>query len=547
MSRWAALLIICIFISHFPFTYAQLPFELYLGDVNCDGVVNTGDVTHILRYCAEDVGIEFYGAIAADVNTDKEINTGDAVILLNDVVGNSALTPVQVVGDLRSPILYTDISYRKFDWSYPQTVALSEYTADAVQTPQSTVTFGKGYSVKLEADTSYVFETSMLDAYSGSVDTVLYLLDNSNNVFMNDDNSGDGKYSRIEFYAWESGTYKLLVTGKTSSQVGSCVLNVNEHIYVTPVPTQTPESTPTATPTSTPTASPTATQQPVDGIAFINQSLPNGGEVVQYKSAYTLNGTITSDTAITKVRAVVYNKDGETELSASKTISSSLELKRYSLTDGGADSIDGMLKFSDLTVGSKKIELYCKTKGNDEQKLFMGEFYVGATDKLLSGNAFSGSSALSDSVRRKILLHLNSLDEDSITTVAIMEAFTDLGVPYGTGSGELDCSSLVQKAYATVGVSLPRTSAEQGRYCYNLNGEISSSGRKAGDLVFFRQTSCGCNRYRDIHHVAIYIGVVDGVKYFLDASSGKDKIVLRKAWGDGDTSGWSIEFYGRPY
>ena len=54
----------------------------------------------------------------------------------------------------------------------------------------------------------------------------------------------------------------------------------------------------------------------------------------------------------------------------------------------------------------------------------------------------------------------------------------------------VDCSGFVQQVYAHFGISLPRTSSEQGSY----GTSVSSSEMQAGDLVYYGG------------HIAIYIG-----------------------------------------
>ena len=522
---------------------------LIIGDVTCDGEVNMADAVALLRYCVNMYELDFTAHITSDVTGDGEINTADAVLLLRCLIfENDYIQPIEIIGDIMNPILYTDIEYKPLAISHAEeNVTLSEYTSDAVKSPKNTVAFGQGYSVELKSETGYVFETHMSDEQTRP-DTVLYLLDNLNNVILSDDNSGDGDFSRIEFYAWEGGTYKILVTGESSSDTGLCSLSFGERVYITPppeTPTPKPTATPTPKPTTTPTPTPTSPIIEVDNIVFVNESVPSDYEVIQYRSSYSLQGVITAEDAITRVKAVIYNKSGDVEMSASKTLSADLNLKRYALTDGGSSSIDGQLKFSDLSIGTKRIEIFCTTKGNSEKLIFNGRFYVGATDAVLNGNAYSSSAQLSQAARQDILAYLNGMNENSIRTKMIMEAFTKLGITYGTGSDQLDCSSLVQVAFANVGISLPRTSCLQAKFCYDKNGVIPTDERAAGDLVFFTQKGCNCSRWHEIHHVAIYIGKVDDTGYYIEASSGKKKIVLRRAWGD--TGDWAIDFYSNPY
>ena len=53
-----------------------------LGDVNCNGVVNTGDAMLLLQYVAELADLTETGLLAADVNRVGGVNTGDAMRLL---------------------------------------------------------------------------------------------------------------------------------------------------------------------------------------------------------------------------------------------------------------------------------------------------------------------------------------------------------------------------------------------------------------------------------------------------------------------------------
>lgn len=67
---------------------------------------------------------------------------------------------------------------------------------------------------------------------------------------------------------------------------------------------------------------------------------------------------------------------------------------------------------------------------------------------------------------------------------------------YGAGKYGFDCSSLVQYAYAQVGLRMPRTAAQQARL-----GRITSIGNlKPGDLVAWGRS------LSSVSHIAIYTG-----------------------------------------
>ncbi|MBL1081422.1 C40 family peptidase [Streptomyces actinomycinicus] len=79
---------------------------------------------------------------------------------------------------------------------------------------------------------------------------------------------------------------------------------------------------------------------------------------------------------------------------------------------------------------------------------------------------------------------------------AVAYAYGKLGSPYvwgATGPNAFDCSGLVQAAYRSAGISLPRTSYAQ----INAGHRVSRSELQPGDLVFF---------YSGISHVGIYVG-----------------------------------------
>ncbi|MFI8302440.1 NlpC/P60 family protein [Streptomyces sp. NPDC085927] len=79
---------------------------------------------------------------------------------------------------------------------------------------------------------------------------------------------------------------------------------------------------------------------------------------------------------------------------------------------------------------------------------------------------------------------------------AVSYAHQKLGSPYvwgATGPNTFDCSGLVQAAYRSAGVSLPRTTYAQ----INAGRRVARSELRPGDLVFF---------YSGITHVGLYIG-----------------------------------------
>lgn len=80
---------------------------------------------------------------------------------------------------------------------------------------------------------------------------------------------------------------------------------------------------------------------------------------------------------------------------------------------------------------------------------------------------------------------------------AVSAAIGQVGTPYvygGTSPGKgLDCSALIQYAYRTAGISLPRTAAQQA----TMGHSVSLGNLQPGDLLTF---------YSPITHIAMYIG-----------------------------------------
>ncbi|MFG3100351.1 NlpC/P60 family protein [Streptomyces sp. NPDC048182] len=84
----------------------------------------------------------------------------------------------------------------------------------------------------------------------------------------------------------------------------------------------------------------------------------------------------------------------------------------------------------------------------------------------------------------------------SRAAAAVAYARAKLGSPYvwgATGPNAFDCSGLIQAAYRSAGVSLPRTTYAQ----IGAGHRVSRAQLRPGDLVFF---------YSGISHVGLYIG-----------------------------------------
>ena len=115
----------------------------------------------------------------------------------------------------------------------------------------------------------------------------------------------------------------------------------------------------------------------------------------------------------------------------------------------------------------------------------------------------------------------------------------------GKGDDEFDCSGLVywaiREADPKLGKTLYRNASGQAKYCYDRHLTLDASELRPGDLVFWESKSCpGCERWREIHHVGIYIG--NG--QIIDASNDTGCVSVRDM---GETDSFKIVLYGRPY
>lgn len=107
-------------------------------------------------------------------------------------------------------------------------------------------------------------------------------------------------------------------------------------------------------------------------------------------------------------------------------------------------------------------------------------------------------------------------DKAGAKQVAIQESFKYLGTPYKWGGENLnsgiDCSAFIMKLYRQVGISLPRTAAEQARVGMKVE---RLEDLKPGDRLYFWSS-----KRNMIGHTGIFLGFfADGGAYFIHSSS----------------------------
>ncbi|MCS0600139.1 NlpC/P60 family protein [Streptomyces sp. LP11] len=114
----------------------------------------------------------------------------------------------------------------------------------------------------------------------------------------------------------------------------------------------------------------------------------------------------------------------------------------------------------------------------------------------VTGDGSPAAHASRSAAGARQTLDASTVAPNSRAAAAVSYAYAKLGSPYvwgATGPDAFDCSGLVQAAYRSAGVSLPRTTYAQ----INVGRRVARSALQPGDLVFF---------YSGISHVGLYVG-----------------------------------------
>lgn len=144
-------------------------------------------------------------------------------------------------------------------------------------------------------------------------------------------------------------------------------------------------------------------------------------------------------------------------------------------------------------------------------------------------------------VQKDLLAHLKGPG-----AIIAYNASTRLGHPYSKqkrGQGlYVDCSYFARWCYLEADFKwfTAATAAEQARWCDKNGCVVERKKLQAGDLLFYSFAKNG--RYKNISHVAVYIGrASDGKEYMIDASSSNGFVIFREVFTDK-----SLVMCGRP-
>ena len=90
----------------------------------------------------------------------------------------------------------------------------------------------------------------------------------------------------------------------------------------------------------------------------------------------------------------------------------------------------------------------------------------------------------------------------------IIQAFKLLNAPYGWGgvNGEQDCSSFLQEIFSTVGINLPRNSADQGKVGELIGDFHSKPGNQKKAQILVKQGLGGITILQLKGHILLYLG-----------------------------------------
>lgn len=180
---------------------------------------------------------------------------------------------------------------------------------------------------------------------------------------------------------------------------------------------------------------------------------------------------------------------------------------------------------------------------DDSQMQLLEEMMSPAYTKYYA--ALIGVDLLGGADYTEIISHLPS---NSKGADVVRAALTKLGCPYvwgAKGSTKFDCSGLaywsIHEVDPELGDHMYTNAAGQAKYCHDRGLLVAWSELEPGDLVFWVNKKCeGCHRWKEIHHVGIYVG--DGK--VVEASSSKGCVVVRDLW---QTKNYPIIMFGRPY
>jgi cell wall-associated NlpC family hydrolase len=211
-------------------------------------------------------------------------------------------------------------------------------------------------------------------------------------------------------------------------------------------------------------------------------------EIASIAAAAYENGTMTQLGAMltsNNPQAVLNQASVLLQLSSDR----SAQIKQFIATAAQLASAQQMAKRTEQGIATLEAQRLSRKKSIgktlDKQKAILATL-TAAQQQQVTGSSLGGQGTTSAT---------DPIATNTQAGQAVAYAYSKLGDPYvygATGPSTFDCSGLVQAAWASAGVSIPRTTYEQ----VAALPAVSTSDLQPGDLLFFAGDS----------HVGMYVG-----------------------------------------
>jgi len=225
-------------------------------------------------------------------------------------------------------------------------------------------------------------------------------------------------------------------------------------------------------------------------------------------------GLLTSGnpTAVLNQASLVLQIEGTHNMEAQQLLTSATELN--SIKDQRQRTESGVQQLASQYASQKS----SITQLLDKQKAMLDSL-TAQQQAVVTANTVGGSTA-SGTVTSTPINYTGPTSSQADQAVAF--AYAQIGKPYqwgATGPGAYDCSGLMYAAWGSAGVSMPRDTYEE----WASLPHVPLSDLQPGDLILYNGES----------HVAMYVGVVGGTAYIIDApqtGSDVERIPMNTSW-----------------
>ncbi len=157
-----------------------------------------------------------------------------------------------------------------------------------------------------------------------------------------------------------------------------------------------------------------------------------------------------------------------------------------------------------------------------------------------------------DDYAEDIALFIQSMPEDDPYRKILLAGATHMGMSYGTGAGQLDCSGFVRTVYrddCKYTKEYPYKNSDGTITWFKQNRperihDVTMSGSsfdtskwKSGYVLAYTDSSGKGN------HLSIYLGRIDGIDFVMESATSVDGVCIRSLWS---TEKWQLKYYINP-